>query len=163
MIIKLKNKEELIINDFRFRCSIGLKGLNKSKIEGDKSTPSGNFNLGNLYYRADRVKKPKTNLKCIKIEKNIGWCNDSKSKHYNKQINITKKIKAEKLYRKDYKYNLFINIKYNSNKIKPFKGSAIFIHLTNNYKPTAGCIALKKKDFLIVAKLLTKNSRIFIS
>ena len=93
----------------------------------------------------------------------MGWCNDSKSKHYNKQINITKKIKAEKLYRKDYKYNLFINIKYNSNKIKPFKGSAIFIHLTNNYKPTAGCIALKKKDFLIVAKLLTKNSRIFIS
>tara|TARA_B100000965_G_scaffold39579_1_gene29134 strand:+ start:1346 stop:1837 length:492 start_codon:yes stop_codon:yes gene_type:complete len=163
MIIKLKNKEKLIINDFIFRCSIGLKGLNKSKIEGDKSTPSGNFNLGNLYYRADRVKKPKTNLKCIKIEKNMGWCNDSKSKHYNKQINITKKIKAEKLYRKDYKYNLFINIKYNSNKIKPFKGSAIFIHLTNNYKPTAGCIALKKKDFLIVAKLLTKNSRIFIS
>ena len=163
MIIKLKNKEKLIINDFIFRCSIGLKGLNKSKIEGDKSTPSGNFNLGNLYYRADRVKKPKTNLKCIKIEKNTGWCNDSKSKHYNKQINITKKIKAEKLYRKDYKYNLFINIKYNSNKIKPFKGSAIFIHLTNNYKPTAGCIALKKKDFLIVAKLLTKNSRIFIS
>ena len=163
MIIKLKNKEKLIINDFIFRCSIGLKGLNKSKIEGDKSTPSGNFNLGNLYYRADRVKKPKTNLKCIKIEKNMGWCNDSKSKHYNKQININKKIKAEKLYRKDYKYNLFINIKYNSNKIKPFKGSAIFIHLTNNYKPTAGCIALKKKDFLIVAKLLTKNSRIFIS
>ena len=163
MIIKLKNKEKLIINDFTFRCSIGLKWLNKSKIEGDKSTPSGNFNLGNLYYRADRVKKPKTNLKCIKIEKNMGWCNDSKSKHYNKQINITKKIKAEKLYRKDYKYNLFINIKYNSNKIKPFKGSAIFIHLTNNYKPTAGCIALKKKDFLIVAKLLTKNSRIFIS
>ena len=163
MIIKLKNKEKLIINDFIFRCSIGLKGLNKSKIEGDKSTPSGNFNLWNLYYRADRVKKPKTNLKCIKIEKNMGWCNDSKSKHYNKQINITKKIKAEKLYRKDYKYNLFINIKYNSNKIKPFKGSAIFIHLTNNYKPTAGCIALKKKDFLIVAKLLTKNSRIFIS
>ncbi len=163
MIIKLKNKEKLIINDFIFRCSIGLKGLNKSKIEGDKSTPSGNFNLGNLYYRADRVKKPETNLKCIKIEKNMGWCNDSKSKHYNKQINITKKIKAEKLYRKDYKYNLFINIKYNSNKIKPFKGSAIFIHLTNNYKPTAGCIALKKKDFLIVAKLLTKNSRIFIS
>ena len=162
MIIKLKNKEKLIINDFIFRCSIGLKGLNKSKIEGDKSTPSGNFNLGNLYYRADRVKKPKTNLKCIKIEKNMGWCNDSKSKHYNKQINITKKIKAEKLYRKDYKYNLFINIKYNSNKIKPFKGSAIFIHLTNNYKPTAGCIALKKKDFLIMLKIIKKNTKIKI-
>tara|TARA_Y100001970_G_C14194743_1_gene837378 strand:+ start:1027 stop:1518 length:492 start_codon:yes stop_codon:yes gene_type:complete len=163
MIIKLKNKEKLIINDFTFRCSIGLKGLNKSKIEGDKSTPSGNFNLGNLYYRADRVKKPETNLKCIKIRKNMGWCNDSNNKNYNKQIKINKNIRAEKLYRKDYKYNFFINIKYNSKKIKPFKGSAIFIHLTNNYKPTAGCIALKKKDFLIFAKLLTKKSRILIS
>ena len=45
MIIKLKNKENLIVKDFIFRCSIGKKGLKKYKIEGDKSTPSGNFKL----------------------------------------------------------------------------------------------------------------------
>ena len=163
MIIKLKNKEKLIINDFTFRCSIGLKGLNKSKIEGDKSTPSGNFNLGNLYYRADRVKKPKTNLKCIKIKKNMGWCNDPNSKFYNKEINTSKKVKYEKLYRKDHKYDYFILIKYNFNKTIKNKGSAIFIHLTKNFNPTAGCIAISKKDFLILASLINKNTKILIN
>ena len=42
------------------------------------------------------------------------------------------------------------------------KKPKIFIHLTNNYKPTAGCIALKKKDFLIMLKLINKNSKIII-
>ena len=44
----------------------------------------------------------------------------------------------------------------------PFKGSAIFIHLTNNYKPTAGCIALKKKDFEIMLKLINQKTKIKI-
>jgi L,D-peptidoglycan transpeptidase YkuD (ErfK/YbiS/YcfS/YnhG family) len=53
-------------------------------------------------------------------------------------------------------------IKYNTNKIIPNRGSAIFIHLTKNYKPTAGCIALKEKDFLILLKLVKKNTKIKI-
>tara|TARA_Y100000590_G_C15471000_1_gene920156 strand:+ start:454 stop:945 length:492 start_codon:yes stop_codon:yes gene_type:complete len=163
MIIKVKNKDKLIVNDFIFKCCIGKNGLIKHKIEGDKYTPKGTFKLGDLYYRADRVNKPKTSLKCIKIQKKMGWCNQSKSKKYNKRIIINKNLKAEKLYRKDFKYDLFINIKYNSEKIKPFKGSAIFIHLTKNYKPTAGCIAIKKKDFLILLKLINKSCKISIS
>ena len=50
-----------------------------------------------------------------------------------------------------------------SDKIKKNKGSAIFIHLTKNYKSTAGCIAILKKDFLILAKLINKNSKIIIN
>ena len=41
-------------------------------------------------------------------------------------------------------------------------GSCIFIHLTKDYKPTAGCVALKEKDFLIMLKLIKKNSKIKI-
>jgi len=163
MIIRLKNKDKLIVNDFVFKCCIGKKGLNKHKIEGDNCTPKGTFKIGDLYYRSDRIKKPITNLKCIKIKKKMGWCNNSLSQYYNKPVIIKKNLKAEKLYRKDYKYNYFIDIKYNSKKIKPFKGSAIFIHLTNNYKPTAGCIALKEKDFLILLKLVNKNCKISIN
>ena len=83
MLIKLKNKESLVIDDFKFNCSIGKAGLKKHKIEGDKSTPKGIFSFGNLYYRSDRVKKPLTKLKCIKISKKMGWCNDPVSKFYN--------------------------------------------------------------------------------
>ena len=92
----------------------------------------------------------------------MGWCNDSNSPYYNKEIQINKKIKHEKLYRHDYKYDLFILIKYNYLKTKKNKGSAIFIHITKNYKATAGCIALSKKDFLILSKIIKKNSKIII-
>ena len=93
----------------------------------------------------------------------MGWCNDSNSAQYNKEIKISNNIKHEKIYRYDYKYDLFILIKYNYLKTKKNKGSAIFIHITNTYKPTAGCIALSKKDFLILAKLVNKNTKILIS
>ena len=47
-------------------------------------------------------------------------------------------------------------------KIKKGKGSAIFIHTTENYKGTLGCIAIQKKDMLILLKLINKNSKIKI-
>ena len=93
----------------------------------------------------------------------MGWCNDVKfPKIYNKLFTINKGIKHEKLKRKDYKYDLIIPIMYNYNKPIPGLGSCIFIHLTKDYKTTAGCIALKKKDFLIMLRLIKKNSIIKI-
>ena len=163
MLIHLKNKDKLIVDDFKFRCCIGKSGTKKIKIEGDNSTPKGIFTLGTLYYRKDRVKKPVTNLKTKIIKSNLGWCNDPMHMFYNKEIKIQKKIRHEKLYRKDQKYDYFLVINYNTKKRIPFKGSAIFIHLTSNYQPTAGCIALNKKDFLILVKIINKKTRIKIS
>ena len=163
MTIIVKNKHTLQIDEFKFRCCIGKKGSTKNKKEGDKKTPKGSFKIGNLYFRKDRKEKPTTLLKCIKIKKNMGWCDDiSYPKKYNKLIRIEKKIKHEKLKRNDYKYDLLIPIKYNFGKSIIGLGSCIFIHLTKNYKPTAGCIALKEKDFLILLKLIKKNSKIKI-
>ena len=164
MTIILKNKVTLKFDDFYFKCSTGKKGLTKKKIEGDKKTPIGTFSLGNLYYRPDRNFKPLTKLRCIKIRKVMGWCDDIKSKKkYNKLINVSQKVRHEKLYRKDHKYDLMIVINYNNKKTKLGKGSAIFLHLTKNYRPTAGCIALKKKDFLILSKLINKKTKIKIT
>ena len=161
MTIVLKNKATLIFDDFIFRCSIGKRGLTKNKIEGDKKTPIGTFSLGNLYYRKDRHSKPFTKLKCIPIKKDMGWCDDIKSKkNYNKLIKVNKKIKHEKLFRKDYKYDFMIPINYNSKRTKLGKGSAIFLHLTKNFNSTLGCVAIKKKDFLILLKLINKNTKI---
>ena len=163
MLIKLINENTLIVDDFKFKCCVGKKGIIKRKVEGDNATPKGLFKIGKLYYRSDRVKKPYTKIKTKKIRKNSRWCNDSKSIHYNKEIISIKKIKSEKLYRNDYKYDYFLVIEYNFKKIVPNKGSAIFIHLTKNYKPTAGCIALQKKDFLILSMLINSKSKILIN
>ena len=162
MTIILKNKVSLIFNDFIFKCSIGTKGLTKNKVEGDKKTPIGIFSLGNLYYRRDRHSRPSTKLKCISIERNMGWCNDVKSKkYYNKLIKINKKkIRHEKLFRKDYKYDFMIPINYNIKRTKIGKGSAIFLHLTKKYKSTSGCVALERKDFLILLKLINNKTKI---
>tara|TARA_Y100001970_G_scaffold153157_1_gene187610 strand:+ start:1640 stop:2134 length:495 start_codon:yes stop_codon:yes gene_type:complete len=163
MTIIVKNKHSLQIDEFKFKCCIGRKGSTNNKKEGDKKTPKGIFEIENLYFRKDRTKKPTTLLKCIEIKKEMGWCDDvCFPKKYNKLIKINKGIKYEKLKRKDYKYDLFIPIKYNFKKPINGLGSCIFIHLTENYKPTNGCIALKKKDFLIMLKLIKKNSKIKI-
>ena len=164
MTIILKNKATLLFDDFIFNCSIGKSGLARSKFEGDKKTPIGTFTLGNLLYRKDRNPKPLTKLKCIPIKKNMGWCDDIKSKkYYNKLINIRKNVRYEKLYRRDYKYDFLVPINYNTKNTKIGAGSAIFIHLTKKYNPTAGCIGLQKKDFLILLKLINKNTKIKIT
>ncbi len=164
MTIFLKNKYTLQVDEFSFKCSIGLNGLSGRKREGDKKTPKGVFGLGNLYFRRNRINKPNTNLKCIEIKKNMGWCDDVRfPKKYNKLIKINKKIKHEKLTRKDHKYDLLIPIKYNFKKPIVGLGSCIFLHLTNNYKPTKGCIAVSKKDFIIILKLINNKTKIVIN
>tara|TARA_B100000700_G_C14264259_1_gene498508 strand:+ start:12 stop:500 length:489 start_codon:yes stop_codon:yes gene_type:complete len=159
MLIKLKNKDTLIFDEFKFKCVIGKNGLKKNKIEGDKSTPKGIFSLGKLYYRSDRVPKPETNLTTKKITKNLGWCDISNNKYYNQEVSSLKNVNKEKFFRKDSKYDYLIIINYNKNKIKN-KGSAIFIHLTRDYKATNGCIAVNENDFLILAKLINKKTHI---
>ena len=163
MLITLKNKEFLIVDDFIFKCAIGKNGIKLKKKEGDQTTPSGKFSIGKLYYRADRVKKPLVKISTKIITKNMGWCDDPKSKYYNKEIKINKNMSHEKLFKKESIYDYFIVINYNTTKIVPYKGSAIFIHLTKNYKATAGCIALIKKDFLILLKLIDRKTKIKIT
>ena len=163
MIIYLKNKHSLKVGDFLFDCCVGKGGISYKKIEGDKKTPKGLYNIGELYFRKDKIKKFFTKLKCKEIKKNMGWCDDVLNKKYNKMIKIKKNIKHEKLFRADNKYDLIIPIKYNFKKPKKGLGSCIFIHLTQNYKPTNGCIALKKKDFLIMLKLINKKTKILIN
>ena len=80
MTIFLKNKHTLKIDSFSFKCCIGEKGLSKNKVEGDKKTPKGVYKIENLYFRKDKINRPITTLKCIKIKKNMGWCNDVKEK-----------------------------------------------------------------------------------
>ena len=162
MIITLKNKDTLIVDEFKLKCCIGKKGIKNIKKEGDYSTPKGTFKIRKLFWRADRVRLPETKLKKVKINKSMGWCTDVRSNYYNKQFKINSFYKHEKLKRNDFKYDYFILIEYNYKNVVKGAGSAIFLHITKDYKPTAGCIAIKKKDFLILAKILKKNSFIKI-
>ena len=156
------DKDTLLYDEFKFKCSIGKNGKTTKKNEGDNKTPKGLYTLGPLYYRKDRLPKLSTKLKKIEIMKNFGWCDDVKSKFYNKPIKTNINVRHEKLYRNDKKYDLLIPIEYNSKRPKKNKGSAIFLHLTSNYKKTQGCVAIKEKDMLILLNLINKKTKIKI-
>ena len=97
MNIKLKNKF-LYFNKYKIKCSIGKRGITIKKLEGDNKTPAGVFKFKSLMYRQDRIPKIKSRLKKIIIKKNMGWCDDSNSKHYNKLIKFPFNFRAEKLW-----------------------------------------------------------------
>ena len=162
MQLILKNKDTLLLGEFKFKCSIGKNGSTSNKIEGDRKTPKGIYSLGPLFYRKDKFRNPETKIRKIQIKKNMGWCDDVNNKNYNRLIKINKNIKHEKLFRKDKIYDLMVPINYNIDKPMRKKGSAIFIHLTTNYKKTLGCIALKETDFLTILKLINKKTKIKI-
>ena len=162
-MIIVKKSGYLIFNNFKVRCAIGKGGIKKKRREGDFITPKGNYKLIEIYYRADKIQNLKTNLKKIKIRKNMAWCDDPKSNFYNQLINLPTKFGHEKLYRNDNLYDLIIILNYNMRPIIKNKGSAIFIHVAKkNYAPTQGCIALSKIHLRTLLKNINKNQEIKI-
>jgi L,D-peptidoglycan transpeptidase YkuD (ErfK/YbiS/YcfS/YnhG family) len=144
--------------NLKFKCALGKAGIGEKKKEGDFITPKGKYKITKVYYRADRIKKIKTNFRLYQIKKNMGWCDDPLSKNYNKLIKLPSKFGHEKLYRKDKLYDLILVLNYNFKPIIKNKGSAIFIHIANkNYKKTMGCIGLKKKDLIFILNDIKKN------
>ncbi len=129
--------------NLKFRCSLGKGGVGKKEMEGDNITPIGSYKLVNFFFRKDRIDKINSKIKFKEIKKNMGWCDDPKSKKYNQLIKLPSKLSYEKLFRKDHLYDLLIVLDYNMNPVIKNRGSAIFIHLaTKYYNSTKGCIGL---------------------
>ena len=162
MHILIKNKF-LNYGDYKVKCVIGKRGISSFKKEGDLTTPRGKFKIKGFFYRKDRIKRIKTKLKKIPITKNMGWCDDPKSKQYNKLVKLPFYHSREKLYRKDNIYDLILILNYNMDPVKKNKGSAIFIHVAKKkMTPTKGCLAIKKIDLLKLLKLIEKKTLVKI-
>tara|TARA_B100002051_G_scaffold167351_1_gene158019 strand:- start:5493 stop:5984 length:492 start_codon:yes stop_codon:yes gene_type:complete len=162
MHIKLKNKLIYFYN-YKIKCSIGKNGLSSKKKEGDLKTPKGKYKFNFLLYRKDRIKKIQCKLKKITIKQNMGWCDDPRSIYYNKLIKFPFKKSAEKLFLKKNVYDLILVINFNTKPVVKNKGSAIFLHLADKkFKPTKGCIGIKKKSFIKILPLINKKTKIII-
>jgi hypothetical protein len=133
-MIIVKKSNYLIYKNYKFYCVVGKAGIKKKLKEGDNITPKGIFKIIKVFYRADRIKKIYTKIKKIKIKKNFGWCDDPKSKFYNKLIKLPQKYSYEKLYRRDNIYDLIAVLNYNINPTIKNKGSAIFLHIAKKKK-----------------------------
>ena len=156
-------KKIIHFNYYKAKCAVGKRGIISKKVEGDKCTPRGRFKFKYILYRKERVKNIHSKLRLIPIKKNFGWCDDIRSKFYNKFIKFPFKFRAEKLYLKENIYDIIVVIDYNLKPIKKKKGSAIFLHVAKkNYSPTLGCVAIAKNDLKKLISVIDKKSFINI-
>ena len=94
----------------------------------------------------------------------MGWCNDPKSKDYNKLIKLPFKYNHEKLYIRENIYDIILVLDYNMKPIKKNKGSAIFIHVAKKkFIPTQGCVAIKKNELKKIIKKINVRTKVKIS
>ena len=158
------SKKYLTYQNNKVKCAIGKKGIGRKQKEGDQITPRGTFRVKDILYRKDKINYLRSVIKKTQIKKNMGWCDDPKSKDYNKLIKYPFNYKSEKLYRSNNIYDIILVLDFNMHPIKKNKGSAIFIHISNDkYSPTQGCIAIKKKELLKLIKFIDKKTKIFIN
>ena len=163
MHIFIKNKK-LILDKYRIKCAIGKRGIGNKKREGDKTTPIGKFKITSILYRKDRVSGIRSKINKISIKSNMGWCDDPKSKKYNKIIKFPFNGHAERLYKKDNTYDIILVLNYNCNPVRKGKGSAIFIHVAKkNYRNTLGCIAVSKRNLKKIIKKINKSTIVNIN
>ena len=159
----LINKKYLTYDQYKVKCSVGKRGIGSKKKEGDLITPIGQYKIKYILYRKDRIKKIQSKLRKITIKKNMGWCNDPKSKKYNKLVNLPFNYSCEQLFKKENVYDIILVLNYNMNPVKKGKGSAIFIHVAKKYyKRTQGCVAVKKSDLLKILKEIKINTKVKI-
>ena len=162
MNIILKNKF-LYFKNYKLKCSIGKNGISNKKKEGDGKTPQGNFKFKYILYRKDRILNLKTVLKKKVIKKNMGLCDDPKTKYYNRLVELQFKYSAEKLWLKENIYDIIIIINYNLSPIIKGNGSAIFLHIAKKrYQATKGCLAISKKNMKLLIKKINKKSKLQI-
>ena len=160
--ILIKNKY-LFYNNYRIKCALGKRGIGEKRKEGDFITPIGFFKIKLVLYRKDRIKKLDTVFKKKEIKKNMGWCDDPKSKKYNKLITTPLGFNYEKLFRKDNIYDIILVLNYNMKPVKKNKGSAIFIHVAKReYNYTKGCVAIRKHHLLKLVRYLKLDTHIKI-
>ena len=157
------NKKYLILNQYKVKCSIGKRGIGLKRKEGDLITPIGQYKIKHVMYRKDRIKKIHSKLRKIIIKKNMGWCDDPKSRNYNKLITLPLNLSYEKLFRRENIYDIVFVLDYNMRPVKKNKGSAIFIHVAKkNYKKTKGCIAIGKTQLIKIIKKIKNNTKVKI-
>jgi L,D-peptidoglycan transpeptidase YkuD (ErfK/YbiS/YcfS/YnhG family) len=142
-----RRKGRLTAGPFTFRCALGKGGITRNKREGDGGTPAGCFALRRVWWRADRMPKPRCNLPKRLTTAGDGWCDASGHPRYNRPVALPFAQSHEKMWRDDHLYDVVIEIGWNDRPAIQRRGSAIFFHIARSgYTPTEGCVAITMRD-----------------
>ena len=145
------------------RCALGRSGRRVVKREGDGATPVGTWRFIGVFYRADRVARPRTTLPIQALKPDDGWCDAVGDRNYNRHVRQPYAASAERMWRSDHLYDLVIVIGHNRHCRVQGLGSAVFLHLCRpGYQPTEGCIALTQHDLRRLLSAIGHNTRLRI-
>jgi len=137
----------LLAGPLALPVALGRGGIKANKREGDGATPRGRFRLRRLWWRADRIARPRTNLPTRRIGADDGWCETPTDRNYNRPVKVAPQSNADRLKRPDDLYDFIIELDHNTRPRIAGRGSAVFIHVARpGFAPTAGCIALKHRS-----------------
>jgi L,D-peptidoglycan transpeptidase YkuD (ErfK/YbiS/YcfS/YnhG family) len=147
----------------RFPCALGRTGRRVGKREGDGATPVGRFALREVFYRSDRLVRPRTRLPIAALGRRDGWCDDPADRNYNRRVRHPYPTSAEHLWRHDRLYDVIVVLGYNETPRVKGRGSAIFMHVAGTrMKPTEGCIALSRNHLLRLIECARRGATITI-
>ncbi|SPH23852.1 hypothetical protein DEA8626_02924 [Defluviimonas aquaemixtae] len=146
-----------------FPVTIGRTGVTTAKREGDGATPAGTHRIIGLLYRPDRVAGTRLPPWAQPIHLQDRWCDAPDHPSYN---HLTRKPfgnSPERLRRADPLYDLILPLDWNWPRAVPGDGSAIFIHQWRRPGfPTAGCLALSRRDLLFIARHAPPGTRVVV-
>ena len=133
----------------RYRAVLGRSGIVTDKREGDGGTPAGLLPLRHVFYRADRLARPRAAVRLMPLAPIDGWCDDPDDKAYNTRVKLPYPARHEELWRADPVYDVIGVLGWNDGPPQRNRGSAIFFHVARpDYAPTEGCVALSRADLL---------------
>lgn len=145
-------------------CAIGASGMTADKREGDQATPTGCFALRRVYYRPDRVSRPRTGLPVDPLDPLDAWSDEpGDAAAYNSMVRQPYPTSVELMWRDDYLYDIVVTIGFNDDPAAPGKGSAIFLHIARpDFSPTKGCVAVSMENLLRILADCDETTRICI-
>jgi L,D-peptidoglycan transpeptidase YkuD (ErfK/YbiS/YcfS/YnhG family) len=145
-----------------YPCAIGRGGIAKTKREGDGVTPVGRWRITGARWRPDRMARPRAPAPLRPIGPRDGWSDDPRDPRYNRPVRLPRPFSAERMRRPDPLYDLVALLDHNA-EARPGAGSAIFLHCWRGpRRPTAGCVAFRRRDLAAILAAWTPASRVVI-
>jgi L,D-peptidoglycan transpeptidase YkuD (ErfK/YbiS/YcfS/YnhG family) len=160
---RLHTQAWLVAGQRAIRAALGRASIKAAKREGDGATPAGRFHPVRLWWRADRLPRPRTFLPVRRIAAGDAWCEDPKDRRYNRPFRRSANEPGDRLKRTDGLYDLIVEIDHNTRPRVAGHGSAVFIHVARSgFGPTAGCVALARGDLQRLVSWLSCKTRIIV-
>lgn len=154
-----------MLGPLMMRCALGRSGMTFRKQEGDGATPIGRWPVRRVLYRPDRQQGMRGGaLRGARaICRDDGWCDAAGDRNYNRPVRHPYPASAERLWRDDQLYDVIVILGHNQVPRIKGGGSAIFMHLAREtdiggLAPTAGCVALQRRDLAVVLDHLGRGS-----